>query len=195
MPPRAGAVLFCGATGRVYREEPRGWWRRLSVHVVLVGDRLHGVLYSWVGVPVAWESRDVPGQTGRVLLSSVSEVAMSLLKRGDQRRVGGGGGSLVEPDELSALYPVLWSHLTQVAWEDGQVRETSNLLVFCQDGMLKAMLRDREHGLCFWTAAGSLGKLFEALEAGLCDPQAEWRVDRQREGQAAKRVRKGTGGG
>lgn len=120
---------------------------------------------------------------------------MSLLKRGDQRRVGGASGSLIEPDDFSARYPVLWSHLTQVAWEDGQARETSNLLVFCQDGMLKAMLRDREHGLCFWTAAGSLGRLFEALEAGLCDPQAEWRVDRQREGQAAKRVRKGTGGG
>jgi len=119
---------------------------------------------------------------------------MSLLKRGDQRRVGGAGGSLIEPDELSARYPVLWSHLTQVAWEDGQVRETSNLLVFQQDGMLKAMLRDREHGLCFWTAAGSLAGLLDALEAGLCDPQAEWRVDRQQQGQQAKRVRKGTGG-
>jgi len=117
---------------------------------------------------------------------------MSLLRKADQRRVGGAGGSLVEPDALSAAYPVLWSHLTQTAWEDGQVRETSNLLVFCQDGMLKAMLRDREHGLCFWTAAGSLSGLLAALEAGLSDPQAEWRVDRQKEGQAAKRVRKGT---
>lgn len=194
MAQKPGAVLFCGATGRVYREEPRGWWRRLSVHVVLVGDRLHGVLYSWAGIPVAWEARGVPGQRGRELLTSVSGVAMSLLKRGDQRRVGGAGGSLIEPDEFSAQYPVLWSHLTQVAWEDGQARETSNLLVFCQDGMLKAMLKDREHGLCFWTAAGSLTSLLGALEAGLCDPQAEWRVDRQKEGQQARRVRKGTSG-
>lgn len=119
---------------------------------------------------------------------------MSLLKRGDQRRVGGASGSLIEPDALSSAYPVLWSHLTQIAWEDGQVRETSSLLVFLQDGMLKGMIRDREAGLCLWQAAGSLVGLLEALEAGLCDPQAEWRVDRQKEGQQAKRVRKGASG-
>lgn len=195
MAHRPGAVLFHGATGVVYRGEPRGWWRRLNVHLLLVGDQLHGVLYNWVGIPVAWEARDVPGLGGRELLSSASEVAMGLLKRGDQRRVGGSGGMLVDHCDLSAKYPVLWSHLSQVAWEDGQVRETSNLLVFQQDGMLKAMLRDREHGLCFWTASGSLTGLLDALEAGLCDPQAEWRVDRQKEGQQARRVRKGTGGG
>lgn len=105
MAQRPGAVLFHGATGVQYRSEPRGWWRRLSVHVVLAGDRLHRVLYSWVGQPIAWESRDVPGQYGRTLLSSVSEVAMSLLKRGDQRRVGGASGSLIEPDDFSARYP------------------------------------------------------------------------------------------
>jgi len=195
MPQKAGAVLFCGATGRRYTGEPRGWWRRMSVQIVLCEGRIHGVLYGWQGAPLAWSSRDVPGLIGRQLLTAASELAMGLLKRGDQRRVGGAGGSLIEPDEMSARYPVLWSHLTQIAWEDGQVRETSNLLVFQQDGMLKAMLRDREHGLCFWTAAGSLSALFDALEAGLCDPQAEWRVDRQKEGQQAKRVRKGTGGG
>jgi len=195
MSPRTGAVLFCGATGQAYRGEPRGWWRRFGVHAVLVGDQVHAVLYSWTGQPVAWDARDVSGLGGRQLLREVSEVVMGLLKKGDQRRVGGAGGLLVEPCELSGRYPVLYSHLTQVMWEDGAPRETSNVLIFQQDGMLKGMLRDREHGLCYWTAAGSITGLLEALEAGLCDPQAEWRVDRQKEGQMAKRVRKATGSG
>jgi hypothetical protein len=195
MPTRAGVVYRSGATGRLYAGEPRGWWRRMSVYVVLVGDQLHGIQYGWGGMPTAWAARDVPGQSGRQLLASVTELAMGLLKKGDVRRVGGVNGSLIEPDDLSAKYPVLWSHLTQTSWDDGLVRETSSLLVFLQDGMLKGMVRDREHGLCLWMAAGSLGGLLDALEAGLCDPQAEWRIDRQKEGQQAKRVRKTSGGG
>jgi len=156
---------------------------------------LHGVLNNWFGVPIAWEYRHVGETGGRDLLALVSEMAMGLLKRGDQRRVGGASGSLIEPDAMSAAYPVLWSHLTQTEWAKDEPRETSSLLVFLQDGMLKGMVRDREAGLCLWMASGSLGGLLDALEAGLCDPQAEWRIDRQAEGAKAKRVRKGTGGG
>lgn len=167
----------------------------MSVQVFWREFRLYGVLYSWFGVPIAWESRDVPGLGGRELLVVVSELAMSLLRKGEKRRVGGVSGSIIEPCALSSRWPVLWSHLTQAAWEDGEVRETSNLLVFAQDGMLKAMVRDKEEGLCLWMAGGSLTELLDGVEAALCDPQAEWRVDRQAEGQKAKRVRKGTGGG
>jgi hypothetical protein len=165
----------------------------MSVYVAWREGRLHGVLYSWSGVPTAWVSRHVGGTSGRDLLNLVSEVAMGLLRKGEQRRVGGASGSLIEPDEMSARFPVLWSHLTQTEWAKDEPRETSSLLVFLQDGMLKGMIRDREAGLCLWMASGSLGGLLDALEAGLCDPQAEWRVDRQAEGAKAKRVRKGTG--
>jgi hypothetical protein len=195
MPQKAGAVLYCGATGRVYSGEPRGWWRRMSVQVFWREGRLHGVLYSWFGVPIAWEYRHVGETGGRDLLLLVGEMAMGLLKKGDQRRVGGASGSLIEPDELSSRFPVLWSHLTHVEWAKDVPRETSSLLVFFQDGMLKGMVRDKDAGLCLWMASGSLGGLLDALEAGLCDPQAEWRIDRQAEGAKAKRVRKGTGGG
>jgi len=156
---------------------------------------LYGVLNNWFGIPVAWEYRHVGETAGRDLLTLVSEMSMGLLKKGEQRRVGGAAGSLVEPDTFSSEYPVLWSHLTQVEWSKDEPRETSSLLVFHQDGMLKGMIRDREAGLCLWMAAGSMTGLLGALEAGLCDPQAEWRVDRQAEGAKAKRVRKTTGGG
>jgi hypothetical protein len=53
------------------------------------------------------------------------------------------------------------------------------------------LLKDRDAGLCLWIAAPTLLGLFEALELALCDAETEWRVDRQFEGQPAKRVKRG----
>lgn len=180
--------------GRVRgRGRPRGWWVSCRVRISLYGPRLHGVLLSWTGHPLACEARDVPGLRGRDLLNAASEVAMSLLKRGDSRRVEGKVSAPVEPDGFSSVYPVLWSHLVQDKWEDGSARATGSLLVFSQDGMLKGMLRDKEHGLCLWVASHSVTGLLEALEAGASDPETEWRVDRQAPGDKAKRTKRSGG--
>lgn len=179
-------------SGRRYTARPRGWWVQMGVRVVLLRDVVHGVRFSWSGSPLGWERRHVAGLRGMELLHVVSELAMSLLRKGDSRRVQGGATTGMEADELASRFPVLWSYLTQTAWEDGQARQTSNLLIFCQDGILKGMLRDRDAGFCLWTAAGSLGALLDVMEASLLDPNTEWRVDRQAQGQQAKRVKKGS---
>lgn len=107
-----------------------------------------------------------------------------------ERRVVGVSPMLVKDERYEKKCPTLWAHLTALQWDDGTSRQTSSILIFAGDGMLKGMLRDREAGLCLWVAADGLEKLLLVLEASLNDPQAEWRVDRQAEGQPASRVKR-----
>lgn len=106
------------------------------------------------------------------------------------RRVVGVSPMLVKDERYEKKCPTLWAHLTSLQWDDGTPRETSSLMIFAGDGMLKAMLKDREAGLCLWVASDGLEKLLLVLEAALNDPQQEWRVDRQSKDQQASRVKR-----
>lgn len=113
-----------------------------------------------------------------------------LLRKGDKRVGGEALANTAVDDPLRVAYPVLWAFLTQHKWEDDSPRDPGSMLVFVQDSMLKAMLRDRNDGTCLWVAAGSLQGLLDAVEGSLMDPGADWRLDRQRPGDQAKRVTK-----
>jgi hypothetical protein len=123
-------------------------------------------------------------------LRVLEEFAMSLLRKADMGGRAPTGPRAADDKEFASVYPVLWSYLSQCQWEDGTARDTSSLLIFAQDGILKAMLRDRDAGLCLWGSAPTVGGLFEVLEGMLSDPKADWRQDRQQPGQTAKRVGK-----
>ena len=112
---------------------------------------------------------------------------MGLLSKGDRPNRPVGAVSTIVDDEWTRRWPILHSYMTQTTWEDGSRRETAGLLVFAQDGMLKGMLRDKDTGLCLWCAACGLLPLLDAMEGLLCDPKADWRVDRQTEGAKASR--------
>jgi hypothetical protein len=84
-------------------------------------------------------------------------------------------------------YPALWEYLSAVSWEDGTSRETSTVLLFTEDGRVKACLHDRAEARSLWSSGegveGALGALEHALETG----QAEWRRSRSGvRGRAAK---------
>jgi len=113
-----------------------------------------------------------------------------MLQRPSDRKVAGANGGKVEPCDLALQVPTLYEYLTQCSWPDGTERQTSGLLVFHQDGMLKGMLRDKDSGLCLWIAGKSLTAMLVALEAALLDPEAEWRLDRPPAGGQAKRVKR-----
>jgi len=97
---------------------------------------------------------------------------------------------VVTDPEWAVLYPMLFDHLTQTVWPDNTVRQTSSLSLFADGGMVKAVLKDREAGLCLWAASKSFQELFGVIESLLQDPAAEWRHDRQLPGQKATRVKK-----
>lgn len=106
------------------------------------------------------------------------------------RKVAGSADRVLTDPDFASHWPSLWEHLTAVKWDDGSPRRTSSLLVFSQDGVLKGMLRDQEAALCLWVAGATYQGLLDALEAGCCDPDTEWRQDRLKAGDTAKRVRK-----
>lgn len=115
---------------------------------------------------------------------------MGLLKKGEKQVGGGRMTADAADDPLVLAYPVLWSFLTDRTWDDGSPREPGSMLLFEQDGMMKSMLRDRNDSTCLWVAARGLTLLLGTLEASLCDPGADWRLDRKGPGDSARRVQK-----
>lgn len=88
---------------------------------------------------------------------------------------GGGGG----PDEYALAYPCIWEHLYLTRYEDGSPRQGSTLLLFCDAGVVKACLKDRDQGVEAWVAGSGLQHVLGALESSLAGDTAEWRKTNQ----------------
>lgn len=102
------------------------------------------------------------------------------MARAKQKRASGPVGT---PDGIpwrdatfEGKHPFLAGFLAETKWEDGTARETGTVLVFCDDGVLKCCLNDRDQKrVCFLTAStwdGLVGKVEEGLEEGT----HEWRA-------------------
>jgi len=158
-----------------------------------IGREVTFVLHSWSGYPVRAVRVFYP------LVFSLGEFrnhawgVIEMLKKSDVAARSVTGSALVPDPVAEENWPTLWSHLTQSKWEDGSPRPTSSFLVFEQDGILKVMVRDKSAGQCLWLACHRLSDLLAAVELGLTDPSADWRIDRQKEGDLAKRVKKSGG--
>lgn len=92
--------------------------------------------------------------------------------------------------EFERRWPTLWLYMTNRVYSDGSPRVPGSLLIFYQEGLIKGMLKDPDGERCLWMAArGPLG-LLDCMEAALAEGQAEWREDRRKTGQQAKRLGK-----
>ena len=58
---------------------------------------------------------------------------------------------------------------------DGKRRDSSTILVFCEEGRVKVCLSDREEGLVLFRSGRTLEEAVDALEACLVDGSADWR--------------------
>lgn len=85
-----------------------------------------------------------------------------------------------QDEEFQATYPELFEYLTATCFDDDPAapRQTSTLLLFAQDGVWKANLRDRAEGVCAWVAAPTLLGLLAVLEDELKTGEVVWRLDR-----------------
>jgi hypothetical protein len=80
------------------------------------------------------------------------------------------------PDEFAVLYPGIWEMLTAPLMPDGKTaREGALLMVFCQDGVVKCCLSDRDTDSQAWVSAKGVDALFSSLESGLQLDSLEWR--------------------
>ncbi len=172
------------------KRRSRCWWWAMRVGAV----RYRGVIYmwrvGWGGVPDRCRCFVAPSPNWREWDEFFYDEVLKMLQKGDSRKVSGQSASSLDGGEWAGSFPGLWSHMTQVRWEDGSARQPSSLLIFEQDGMLKAMLRDKSAGLCLWVAARSVPDIFCALEGGIMDADTEWRQDRTETGQSAKRTKR-----
>lgn len=145
------------------------WWRSWACVVE----------YSQWGI-VRWgdvvTSREVPPRWSES--DTKREVVQMALKRRAAASPEGAAAKILKDPQFAKLYPSLWDHLTQSAWDDGTKRETSSILIFASEGVLKAMLRDKDAGQCLWVASGTVAGLFAALEGGCTADDADWREDR-----------------
>lgn len=93
-----------------------------------------------------------------------------------------GSGSAASPvgvpgrgDALASL-PLLWAHLTDSSWDDGTARQRSTLTVFCDGGLWKVCLNDREGGRSAFQSGETLEAALEATEHGLEADSLPWRA-------------------
>lgn len=93
-----------------------------------------------------------------------------------------------DPD-FGKTHPLTHGFMTEREGEKkGEFRETASLTMFCEDGVFKACLSDRETGATLWASHATLKGTLDALEKALGSDDPGWRV-RKPQGQA-----KGKGG-
>jgi len=80
-------------------------------------------------------------------------------------------------------YPAVWEYLSLAEWEPGVPRATSSLLIFCDEGLLKCCLNDREGSRVCFVAGGSVSAVLKSLERGLVANTLDWRADRKPKGK------------
>jgi hypothetical protein len=140
-------------------------------------------------VQVSRTTRPLLGNMVQVRLQLDTEVK-KMLQNQRPRAVGGESVEVVADEDFMGLYPHLWTYLTQMTWEDGTARLPSPVTIFVQHGKWTACLTEKNWGLILFATADRVEGLWEALDARLGDPKADWRADRKVPGQQAKRVQK-----
>lgn len=90
------------------------------------------------------------------------------------------GGMVVCP--LLDAVPGVREMLTETRYPDGSPRQTSTLLVFLEEGIVKCCLNDRDQAQTAWASGGSVADCLGALEAGLQRDSLQWRSSGPRKG-------------
>ena len=91
-----------------------------------------------------------------------------------------GRSAAVQLDETDAqLFPALVEFLTVDVWPDGTERRTGTVLLFLDQGRIKACLADRDQDVVLFTTVDALGTALEAVEDALRDPKGDWRPSKK----------------
>lgn len=86
-------------------------------------------------------------------------------------------GKLSPTDSWRAEYPVLYEWMTLTSFSDGSGRETTTLLLTCDQGHFKCCVNDRAMKRKGWMSSDSLEKLLSDVETALGQDLMEWRAD------------------
>jgi len=91
----------------------------------------------------------------------------------------GGVIPLVADAVFEKAYPALFEFLSATEWDTDIDRTTGTLLLFCEEGMFKCCLNDRDGCLKTFMAAESFEALLQSVNNGLIRGSLDWRREKQ----------------
>lgn len=88
------------------------------------------------------------------------------------------GGSFVATADDAARWPSIVEFVSVAEWPDGERRIPGSLVLFVEDGRVKACLNDKDQGAVCFVAARGLMEVMDAAETILCNGTGDWRTSR-----------------
>ena len=88
-------------------------------------------------------------------------------------------------DATLSTFPIVCDYLTVDQYDDGKPRITATLLLFCEDGLLKGCLSDRDSDRVVFKQGDTLFDVLSSMERGLDEDTIDWR--RSNKGKNKKR--------
>lgn len=96
-----------------------------------------------------------------------------------QEALGGAKKSATDPaaadPQFAATYPTLSDFMISHEVIDGRPRQTSTMIVVCEEGLWKLGLRERDRNVSLWVSGVTMEDAMLALEAALNEPVVAWR--------------------
>jgi len=86
-------------------------------------------------------------------------------------------------DDWKVEHPSLTDMLQCARWDDQTARQTSTLLLFVEDGVLKCCLNDRHYQRSAFFTASTLADLIVKVELAITTGTVEWKARGQKGNQ------------
>ena len=170
---------------------PSAWWCKSGVTVTPLRSGRWLLMQSFKSGWVATSRTTRPLSGNRVQIRSLlNQEVLKMLQNKPPRRVGEDSPPVAVDEDFMGLYPKLWTFLTSTQWEDGTSRQPSTVSIFMQGGRWTICLTEKNWDLILFATADRLEGVWEAIDARLSDPKADWRENRSKAGDRAKRVQR-----
>lgn len=89
-------------------------------------------------------------------------------------------------DNMAGEFPALHEYMTLKTLADGKTRQTASLTLFCEDGLFKGCLNERDQGVSLWATSATLDELLRTLDALLQSETTPWRKNKAPHGKGKK---------
>lgn len=89
--------------------------------------------------------------------------------------------------DLERMIPTVWEWLTTTAFEDGDSRIPSTLLILSEGGRVKVCLNDRASSRSTWKSGQTLDAALLSLDEALAADNCEWRESQGPPGKFRKK--------
>jgi hypothetical protein len=170
--PWENVFLSVKEVGRVAVRPGDSW---VELHVCFSGERRFSIAHV-----MSWKRWNSLAFTYR------EELCMSFLNRLREVANKGAAASVVNDPAFAKVCPALHEHMTVTAFDDGQVRSTCSLVLFCEEGVFKACLTDRDTEFSLWGTGETFHGALASLESRLVSPDPGWRKKRPQKGRQGR---------